>query len=153
MEGNILVRCEISVSVGTRKPALARSVRPVNSSTSSRMTDGDGISAVAGVRARAVALLGLGGLAVVIASSLESALLRTPCVLVSSGSARFVLRGGRSEPTSGARKRSDNRTTAGGSRYVLKPARSERYIWPVKAPTTATVNELGSWPIASYDVK
>ena len=113
------------------------------------MTDGDGISVVAVARARAAALFGRGGLAVIIASSLESALRWAPCVLVSSGRARFVLRGGRSEPTNGAKKRSDNRTTAGGSRYVLKPARSERYIWPVKIPTTATVNELGSGLIAS----
>lgn len=145
------MRCEISSSVGARSPTLARSVRPVKSSTNSRITDGLGISGLSTVRVRSEALLGLGGLAVVIASSFESGVLLAAWVLASSGSARFDLRGGRRDPMNGARNRSENLRREGGRRYVLNPARSERYIWPVSMPTIATATELSGRLIANCD--
>jgi len=73
-----------------------------------------------------------------------------PAILVSSGSARFVRRGARSEPMRGNMKRVENRTIESGRRYVLRPAMSERYICPVIIPIIATAADPGRRLSASY---
>ena len=138
----MLVKWAISVSVATRSPALARSALPVNSSTHSRMTDGRVPSELELPWILDVAP-GLGDLAVVMTSSLWGDDSVFPALLVSSGSARFVRRGARREPTRGNMKRAENRTIEGGRRYVLRPAMSERYICPVIIPITATAADPG----------
>ena len=118
-EGNMLVKCAISASEGTRSPTFARS-RLVNSSIHSLMTD------VVGWGSSPRSPSALEVRAVVIISSFWGA--RSPCWLPLrlSGKALFDLRGGRREPMSGAMYFFDNRMIVGGNRYVFNPARSER---------------------------
>lgn len=147
--GNMFAKWVISASVGTRRPTFSRSARPVNSSTHSRITDG-ARSAVGGAMSLFLGLAAcLGVLAVVMTSSFRPvpSLLRS--VWASSGSARFDRRGGRREPIKGFNTRSDRRMIDNGSRYELRPARSERYICPDTMPINATTKELGSLLMAS----
>lgn len=143
--GNIFVSCIISASGGTRIPALALSVRPVNSLTHSLITEGPVSSSFSS------STTGLGaptaGRAVVMTSSFScvgvSGFLAEVVAPGPSGSARFDLRAGRSDPTKGWRKRLENLITYGGRRYVLRFARSERYICPVRIPIMQTAADPG----------
>ncbi len=128
MVGNMLVTWIISDSVGTRIPALARSVVPVNSSTHSLITEPLVLvtsSPTPGVLPvfRDCVVFGckIDGalLEVVITSSSPSAV--NPANRAfgdseSSGKARVERRGARSEPVSGRRKRFDKVTNVGGRR-------------------------------------
>lgn len=118
ISGNIFVNSVISLSGGTRTPAIVPSVLPVNPCTQSRTTDVPPVPAAAAA-ALAVArildefvgaVVGAGALAVVTTSSsscceAEAWLLCREALLEVSGKARLLRRGGRLDPRSGLRNR------------------------------------------------
>lgn len=119
----------ISASGGTLMPALACSVRPVNSLTHSLMTEGP---VSASLSSSVVAAAPGTVRAVVITSSFScigvSGFLTVVFAPGPSGRARFDRRAGRSDPIKGWRNRLENLITDSGRRYALRFARSERYI-------------------------
>lgn len=138
---NIFVTWLISFSLGTRSPEAARSVRPVNSSTHSRTTDCPGIPAPT-ASARLSGLAG-GVTAVVITSSFSSVRRVRPCRWPSSGSARFVRRGGLVDPTRGSRKREAKRCNVRGRRKPFRPRASVRYSCPANRPMADAATDPG----------
>jgi len=92
------------------------------------MTDGAGRCSSSLPPPRALPTRDPGDLAVVITSSFW-AVEGSPVREVSPkslGSALFDLRGGRKEPITGATNPLENQMMVGGSRYALRPAKSER---------------------------
>lgn len=149
--GKMAVSWEISSSDGALTPA-ARSARPVSSSTHSRITEGFALAVAAPAPAPALPPPGTalarsgngesgpwknrpvrGVLRAVVTTSsfsctaVDRAFAPVPALVVpSSGRARFVRRGGLSEPMRGRMKRCEKLTIPGEMRYALRPARSER---------------------------
>jgi len=136
--GNILVNWLISDSVGTRIPALVRSVLPVNSSTHSLITEllelvelspTSTLPSVFRNLAVVACVVDDGLLEVVMTSSFSCVASPASGPLAgreSSGNARVERRGGRREPISGSIKRLEKVTADIGIRYALKLAISER---------------------------
>jgi len=126
MVGNMFVTWLISDSVGTRIPALARSVVPVNSSTHSLITEPLVLVTLSPTSTMLPVFRGIVGCAmdgvlleVVTTSSSPSAV--TPANRAfgdseSSGNARVERRGARNKPMSGRRKRFDKVMSVGGKR-------------------------------------
>lgn len=133
----------ISASLGTRRPAATRSVRPVSSSTHSRITEGPGnpapvaafailpavVVAVPEIRSSPDAVGADGAVVMVSVFPLDNADdrgdgRRDPCE--SSGKARFVRRGGLVDPMSGRIYFDAKRWTKIGIRNVLSPRISAR---------------------------
>jgi len=112
--GNMVVTCVISASLGTRMPAAARPVRPVNSSTHSRMTEGPGSPGAAATSWVSRRSASLGTVETTSMFSCGRGGTRGPDG--SSGSARLDRRGGLVEPMRGSRYREENRRTDGGMR-------------------------------------
>lgn len=117
----------ISDSVGTRIPALARSVVPVNSSTHSLITEPLVLvtlfptSTMLPVFRGCIAGCVTGGVLLEVVTTSSSLSAVTPANRAfgdseSSGNARVERRGARNKPTSGRRKRLDKVTSAGGRR-------------------------------------
>lgn len=122
--GNIEVNCEISPSLGTRKPVAFRSVLPVSSFIHSLITevpeDAPAAPSASG------AACGADAFRAVVITSLSSSVDVEAGAVRSSGRARLVRRGARVEPTRGRRKREEMCTAHGGSLYVLRLAISVR---------------------------
>jgi hypothetical protein len=158
----MLDTCVISASEGTRSPTAARCVRPVSSSTHSRITEPPvlsvGTSVKVGVAGKPagssvpgarVSLATGGSFAVAACTLLALTGEAGGSLLGGSGKARLVRRLIGEGPSNGSRCWVNPMTIIGGSLYALKLTISERYIAPVRRPRAATAMEEGDWDMAS----